>query len=51
IAPGLIFSYTELFNHCIRLNCGMPCNREAERALMTLGILANQLCQEAVQAY
>ncbi|WP_395588833.1 hypothetical protein, partial [Pseudomonas syringae group genomosp. 7] len=34
-----------------RLNCGMPWNRQAERALMTLGILAKQLCKEAVQAY
>jgi len=47
IAPGLIFSNTEQFNHCVRLNCGIPWNREAERALMTLGMLASQLCQEA----
>jgi len=46
IAPGPIFSNTEQFNHCIRLNCGMPWNPEAERALMTLGRLASQLCQE-----
>ena len=45
IAPGLIFSNTEQFNHCIRLNCGVPWNREAERALMTLGMLASQLCK------
>ena len=47
IAPGLIFSNTEQFNHCIRLNCGIPWNRESERALMTLGMLATQLCQES----
>jgi DNA-binding transcriptional MocR family regulator len=47
IAPGLIFSTTEQFNHCIRLNCGMPWSREAERALMTLGVLAGQLCRES----
>ncbi|PTQ66496.1 PLP-dependent aminotransferase family protein [Pseudomonas sp. GV071] len=46
IAPGLIFSNTEQFNHCVRLNCGIPWNRESERAIMTLGMLANQLCQE-----
>ncbi|MGV8842364.1 MAG: PLP-dependent aminotransferase family protein [Pseudomonas sp.] len=46
IAPGPIFSNTEQFNHCIRINCGMPWNPEAERALMTLGRLASQLCQE-----
>jgi DNA-binding transcriptional MocR family regulator len=51
IAPGLIFSNTEQFNHCIRLNCGLPWNREAERALMTLGMLAKQLCQDAGQAW
>ena len=51
IAPGLIFSNTEQFNHCIRLNCATPWNREAERALMTLGMLANQLCQEAAGQY
>jgi hypothetical protein len=31
----------------VRLNCGIPWNREAERAIMTLGMLAKQLCQEA----
>ncbi|ARU88809.1 PLP-dependent aminotransferase family protein [Pseudomonas sp. M30-35] len=46
IAPGLIFSNTEQFNHCVRINCGVPWNREAERAVMTLGMLATQLCQE-----
>jgi hypothetical protein len=29
----------------------MPWNKEAERALMTLGMLAKQLCQEAIQVY
>jgi DNA-binding transcriptional MocR family regulator len=47
IAPGLIFSNTEQFNHCIRLNCGIPWNKEAERAVMTLGLLAQQLCRES----
>lgn len=47
IAPGLIFSNTEQFNHCIRLNCGLPWNRETERALSTLGALAVELCREA----
>ncbi|MDO7898379.1 aminotransferase-like domain-containing protein [Pseudomonas citrulli] len=51
IAPGLIFSNTEQFNHCIRLNCGTPWNREAERALMTLGLLATQLCQETAGGF
>jgi DNA-binding transcriptional MocR family regulator len=47
----LIFSNTEQFNHCIRLNCGIPWNREAERALMTLGLLATQLCQETASGF
>jgi len=47
IAPGLIFSNTEQFNHCIRLNCGLPWNAETERALRTLGQLARQLCERA----
>ncbi|WP_263139159.1 PLP-dependent aminotransferase family protein [Pseudomonas sp. RIT-PI-AD] len=46
VAPGLIFSNTEQFNHCLRLTCGIPWNREAERAIMTLGLLAKQLCQD-----
>ena len=47
IAPGLIFSNTEQFNHCIRLNCALPWNRETEWALGTLGRLATQLCRDA----
>lgn len=50
IAPGLIFSNTEQFNNCLRLTCGIPWNREAERAIMTLGMLAGQLCQEGLIA-
>ncbi|WP_447590950.1 aminotransferase-like domain-containing protein [Aquipseudomonas campi] len=46
IAPGLIFSNTEQFNNCLRLTCGIPWNRDSERAMMTLGMLATQLCQE-----
>ncbi|MBT9529585.1 MAG: PLP-dependent aminotransferase family protein, partial [Pseudomonas sp.] len=47
IVPGGIFSNTEQFNHCLRLSCGLPWSREVERAIMTLGMLATQLCQEA----
>jgi len=50
IAPGMIFSNTDQFNHCIRLNCGLPWGRDAQRALMTLGLLARQLCQETLAA-
>jgi hypothetical protein len=31
----------------VRIIGGIPWNRVAERALMTLGMLASQLCQEA----
>ena len=47
IAPGLIFSNTEQFNHCVRLNCGLPWTAEAERALKTLGELAGELCRQS----
>lgn len=50
IAPGMIFSNTDQFNHCIRLNCGLPWGRDAQRALMILGLLARQLCQESLAA-
>jgi DNA-binding transcriptional MocR family regulator len=43
IAPGAVFSHSEQFNHCLRLNCGVPWNRETERAVMTLGVLAKGL--------
>lgn len=46
IVPGQIFSNTEQFNHCLRLSCGLPWSREVERAIMTLGMLATQLCRE-----
>ena len=42
IAPGVVFSNTDQFNHCLRLNCGIPWDHGAERAIMTLGILASQ---------
>ncbi|RHW22646.1 PLP-dependent aminotransferase family protein [Pseudomonas jilinensis] len=46
IAPGVVFSNSDQFNHCLRLNCGIPWNRNAERAVMTLGVLAQQLLIE-----
>ena len=50
IVPGQLFSNTEQFNHCLRLSCGMPWNRDIERAIMTLGMLATQLCAAANSA-
>ncbi|MFT6466652.1 PLP-dependent aminotransferase family protein [Halopseudomonas sp.] len=43
IAPGAVFSNSDQFNHCLRLNCGVPWNQETERAVMTLGVLAKGL--------
>ncbi|MGL4675347.1 MAG: PLP-dependent aminotransferase family protein, partial [Wohlfahrtiimonas sp.] len=36
IAPGSIFSASQKFKHCIRLNYGMEWNQELENAMMTL---------------
>ena len=35
----------------VELRSGTPWNREAERALMTLGMLASQLCQETAAGF
>lgn len=37
IAPGPIFSPTQRFRNCIRLNYGSPWNEAAEKAMETLG--------------
>lgn len=42
IAPGLMFSNSNRFEHFIRLNCGQPFSPEIEQALKRLG----QLCDE-----
>jgi DNA-binding transcriptional MocR family regulator len=47
IVPGQIFSNTEQFNHCLRLCCGMPWSRDVERAIITLGVLASEMCAAA----
>ncbi|WP_462380014.1 GntR family transcriptional regulator MpaR [Pseudomonas sp. Marseille-QA0892] len=39
IAPGPIFSASQHFGHCVRLNYGHPWNEESERAMRTLGEL------------
>lgn len=43
IAPGPIFSATEKFKNCIRLNCGYPWSLEMDRAMGTLGRLAREI--------
>jgi DNA-binding transcriptional MocR family regulator len=42
IVPGLIFSTTPQYQHCIRLNCGYPWSYEIEQSLAVLGHLAGQ---------
>lgn len=37
IAPGQIFSATQKYQHCLRLNCAQPWSSEIERAMITLG--------------
>ncbi|SDS32987.1 transcriptional regulator, GntR family [Halopseudomonas xinjiangensis] len=49
IAPGVVFSNTDQFNHCLRLNCGIPWDRNAERAIVTLGLLATQQLEEQLR--
>lgn len=48
IAPGIVFSNSDQFNHCLRLNCGIPWNRDTERAIVTLGLLAKGLLDGSV---
>jgi len=42
IVPGPIFSTTQQYQHCIRLNCGYPWSPAVEQALAVLGLLAKQ---------
>ncbi|MBD3880890.1 PLP-dependent aminotransferase family protein [Phormidium tenue FACHB-886] len=43
IVPGLIFSASQKYQNCIRLNCGNPWSEELEKGLATLGHLAWRL--------
>jgi DNA-binding transcriptional MocR family regulator len=40
IAPGILFSTTQRYRNCLRLNCALPWNPEVERAVERLGQLA-----------
>ena len=44
IAPGPIFSASQNFKNCIRLNCGLRWSDQVEDALFTLGKLAEEMC-------
>lgn len=43
IAPGPIFSASGKYHHCIRINCAVTWSADVDRALLTLGKLANTL--------
>lgn len=43
IAPGPLFSPTQMYRNCIRLTCALPWSETLERALVTLGRLAEEL--------
>ncbi len=43
IAPGPLFSATQKYRHCIRLSCAYPWGERLERALLTLGRLAQEM--------
>ena len=45
LAPGPIFSATQRFNHCARLNFGHPWNAQSEAAMELLGHMVKTLRQ------
>ncbi|WP_431687813.1 PLP-dependent aminotransferase family protein [Hahella sp. NBU794] len=45
ISPGTVFSITERYRHCIRLNAGWPFDEKAQTAVRRLG----EICREAVR--
>lgn len=42
IVPGGLFSNTEHFSHCIRINTSLPWNQETDRAVQTIAALADR---------
>ncbi|ASP40445.1 GntR family transcriptional regulator [Bacterioplanes sanyensis] len=46
IVPGDLFSNTDHFDECMRLNCAVNWNGEVENALATLGKLVTQLARQ-----
>lgn len=43
IAPGPLFSPTQTYRNCVRVNCALPWTETLDRALVTLGRLAGEL--------
>ncbi len=42
IAPGVIFSPSESYSNCLRLNCGLPWSEPINQAMETLGMLVKK---------
>jgi DNA-binding transcriptional MocR family regulator len=47
IAPGLMFSNSNRYDHFVRLNCGMPYTPEVDQALRELGAILHRLVRDA----
>ena len=47
ISPGQLFSTTDNYRHCLRLNCALPWTPALVQALLKLALLAQQLSSEA----
>lgn len=43
IAPGPLFSPKQMYRNCIRINCALPWTETLDRALITLGRLAEEM--------
>lgn len=46
ICPGNIFSSSDRFENCLRMNCGYPWSAEIEKAVLTLG----HICQRMLKS-
>ncbi|KXS52489.1 MAG: GntR family transcriptional regulator [Marinobacter sp. T13-3] len=44
VAPGLMFSTTQKFENCLRLNGGNPWTERLDMAVIRLGAIAHELC-------
>ena len=43
ICPGVVFSATDKYRNCVRINCGLLWTPEVERAITTLGKLISEI--------
>lgn len=48
ISPGSMFSTTERYANCIRINCGYPCTPEIDRAVARLGALVREMAEAVI---